>query len=146
LLGLQPPRTARPGARNGPPPPKISVVGDVFEDDVRAALYASKVVAYEPGFNIIIAGANQDDWNTDKGAIATIWRDGRIIRAQFLNRIVDAHANDQSIPTLLVDPHFAEAVAHGEEAWRNCVSTAALSGIPVPGFLIGTQLLRLDGQ
>ena len=146
MLGLQPLRTARPGARNGPRPPKISVVGDDFEHDVRAALYASKVVACEPGFNIIIAGANQDDSNTDKGAIATIWRDGRIIRAQFLSRIVDALATDQSSPTLLVDPHFAEAVAHGEEAWRYCVSTGALSGIPVPGLLVGTQLLRLDGQ
>jgi len=134
LLGLQPPRTARPGARNGPPPPKISVVGDVFEDDVRAALYASKVVAYAQGFDIIIAGAKQYDWTIDKGAIATIWRGGCIIRAQFLNRIVDAYANDPSIPTLLVDPYFAKAVADGEAAWRRIVSAAALSGIPVPGF------------
>ncbi len=114
--------------------PKIPVVGDTFEDDVRAALYASKVVAYAQGFDIIIAGAKQYDWNIDKGAIATIWRGGCIIRAQFLNRIVDAYANDPSIPTLLVDPYFAKAVADGEAAWRRIVSTAVLSGIPVPGF------------
>jgi len=114
--------------------PEISVVSDTFEDDVRAALYASKVVAYAQGFDIIIAGAKAYDWNIDKGAIATIWRGGCIIRAQFLNRIVEAYANDPSIPTLLVDPYFAKIVADGEAAWRRCVSTAVLSGIPVPGF------------
>src|SRR5450756_2996758 len=89
--------------------PEISIVGDTFDEDVRAALYAAKVVAYAQGFDIIIAGAKQYDWTIDKGAIATIWRGGCIIRAQFLNRIVDAYANDPSIPTLLVDPYFAKA-------------------------------------
>jgi 6-phosphogluconate dehydrogenase len=114
--------------------PEIAVVGHTFVDDVRQALYASKVVAYAQGFDEIIAGASKYDWNIDKGAVATIWRGGCIIRAQFLNRIVDAYANDPSIPTLLVDPFFAAAVASGESAWRRVVSTAALSGIPVPGF------------
>ncbi|TFB84172.1 NADP-dependent phosphogluconate dehydrogenase [Cryobacterium algoricola] len=114
--------------------PEIAVVGHTFVDDVRQALYASKVVAYAQGFDEIIAGAAKYNWNIDKGAVATIWRGGCIIRAQFLNRIVDAYANDPSIPTLLVDPFFAAAVASGESAWRRVVSTAALSGIPVPGF------------
>ncbi|WP_241986641.1 NADP-dependent phosphogluconate dehydrogenase [Cryobacterium sp. Hh4] len=114
--------------------PEIAVVGHTFQDDVRQALYASKVVAYAQGFDAIIAGAEKYGWKIDKGAIATIWRGGCIIRAQFLNRIVDAYANDPSIPTLLVDPYFAQAVADGESAWRRVVSTAALSGIPVPGF------------
>ena len=114
--------------------PEIAVVGHTFQDDVRAALYASKVVAYAQGFDAIIAGAKQYNWDIDKGAIATIWRGGCIIRAQFLNRIVEAYANDPSIPTLLVDPYFAAAVTDGEAAWRRVVSTAALSGIPVPGF------------
>nr|WP_022886630.1 NADP-dependent phosphogluconate dehydrogenase [Glaciibacter superstes] len=114
--------------------PEIAVVGNTFQDDVRAALYASKVVAYAQGFDAIIAGAAKYGWDIDKGAIATIWRGGCIIRAQFLNRIVDAYANDASIPSLLVDPYFAKAVAEGESAWRRIVSTAALSGIPVPGF------------
>ncbi|MEB0306996.1 MULTISPECIES: NADP-dependent phosphogluconate dehydrogenase [unclassified Cryobacterium] len=114
--------------------PEIAVVGHTFVDDVRQALYASKVVAYAQGFDEIIAGAAKYNWSIDKGAVATIWRGGCIIRAQFLNRIVDAYANDPSIPTLLVDPFFAAAVAAGESAWRRVVSTAALSGIPVPGF------------
>ena len=114
--------------------PEIAVVGHTFVDDVRQALYASKVVAYAQGFDEIIAGAAKYNWSIDKGAVATIWRGGCIIRAQFLNRIVDAYANDPSIPTLLVDPFFAAAVASGKAAWRRVVSTAALSGIPVPGF------------
>lgn len=114
--------------------PEIAVVGHTFQDDVRQALYASKVVAYAQGFDAIIAGAKKYNWNIDMGAMATIWRGGCIIRAQFLNRIVDAYANEPSIPTLLADPYFAAAVADGETAWRRIVSTAALSGIPVPGF------------
>ena len=124
--------------------PEIAVIGEgnSFEDDVRAALYASKVVAYAQGFDAIIAGADKYNWNIDKGAIATIWRGGCIIRAQFLNRIVEAYANDASLPTLLADPYFANAVTEGESAWRRVVATAALSGIPVPGF--GSALSYYD--
>lgn len=114
--------------------PELSVVGHTFEEDVRKALYASKIIAYAQGFDAIIAGAQKYGWDIDKGAIATIWRGGCIIRAQFLNRIVDAYHHDASIPTLLVDKYFMDAIADGEAAWRRVVSTAALSGIPVPGF------------
>ncbi|MFP7832626.1 NADP-dependent phosphogluconate dehydrogenase [Marisediminicola sp. LYQ134] len=114
--------------------PEIHSASDNFEDDVRAALYASKVVAYAQGFDVIIAGALEYGWNIDKGAVAKIWRGGCIIRAQFLNRIVEAYENNPGISTLLEDPYFAQAVADGEAAWRRIVSTAALSGIPIPGF------------
>ena len=126
--------------------PEIAVIGHSFQDDVRHALYASKVVAYAQGFDAIIAGAQKYGWSIDKGAIATIWRGGCIIRAQFLNRIVEAYANDPSIPTLLVDPYFAGAVVDGEAAWRRIVSTAALSGHPGARVLLGAQLLRLARQ
>ncbi|QWT23800.1 NADP-dependent phosphogluconate dehydrogenase [Subtercola sp. PAMC28395] len=109
-------------------------VGDSFSDDVNAALYASKVVAYAQGFDAIIAGAEKYGWEINKGNIAKIWRGGCIIRAQFLNRIVEAYDKNPGLKTLLADPYFASAVANGEAAWRRIVSTAALSGIPVPGF------------
>jgi 6-phosphogluconate dehydrogenase (decarboxylating) (EC 1.1.1.44) len=105
-----------------------------FADDVAKALYASKVVAYAQGFDAIIAGADKYGWEIDKGEIAKIWRGGCIIRAQFLNRIVDAYQNNPDLATLLEDPYFAQAVADGENAWRRIVATAALSGVPVPGF------------
>jgi 6-phosphogluconate dehydrogenase len=114
--------------------PKVQPTYEGFEDDVRAALYASKVVAYAQGFDAIIAGAKEYGWNIDKGAIAKIWRGGCIIRAQFLNRIVEAYAKNPDLETLLQDDYFAAAIAQGESAWRRIVSIAALSGVPVPGF------------
>ncbi|MEO6125365.1 MAG: NADP-dependent phosphogluconate dehydrogenase [Ilumatobacteraceae bacterium] len=122
--------------------PLAQPVSDGFEEDVRAALYASKVVAYAQGFDAIVAGADEHGWNIDKGSIAKIWRGGCIIRAQFLDRIVDAYANDATITTLLEDPYFAQAVAEGESSWRRIVSIAALSGVPVPGF--GSALSYFD--
>ncbi|SDZ34890.1 NADP-dependent phosphogluconate dehydrogenase [Herbiconiux ginsengi] len=123
-------------------PSVVEVDVDTFADDIRAALYASKVVAYAQGFDEIIAGAKQYGWDIDKGAVAKIWRAGCIIRAQFLNRIVEAYQNNPDITSLLEDPYFAAAVASGEEAWRRVVSTAALSGVPVPGF--GSALSYYD--
>jgi 6-phosphogluconate dehydrogenase len=114
--------------------PKPVAVGKEFSDDVRAALYASKVVAYAQGFDAIIAGAKQFNWKIDKGAVAKIWRAGCIIRAQFLNRIVEAYQRNSNLRSLLEDEYFAKAVADGTAAWRRIVSTAALSGIPAPGF------------
>ncbi|WP_157487645.1 NADP-dependent phosphogluconate dehydrogenase [Leifsonia sp. Root112D2] len=114
--------------------PDAQTVDSNFADDVSKALYASKVVAYAQGFDAIIAGAEKYGWNINKGNIAKIWRGGCIIRAQFLNRIVDAYAENANIATLLEAPYFANAVAEGEAAWRRVVATAALSGVPVPGF------------
>ena len=114
--------------------PQIQEVGEGFEDDVRAALYASKVVAYAQGFDLIIAGAKEYDWDIDLGDMAKIWRGGCIIRAQFLNRIVEAYDKNPDLETLLEDPYFANAVAEGDAAWRRIVGIAAASGIPAPGF------------
>jgi 6-phosphogluconate dehydrogenase len=114
--------------------PKPVAVDEGFVNDVRAALYASKVVAYAQGFDAITAGAAEHGWDIDRGAVAKIWRAGCIIRARFLNRIVEAYERQPGLRTLLEDPYFAKAVADGEAAWRRVVSVAALSGIPAPGF------------
>jgi 6-phosphogluconate dehydrogenase len=114
--------------------PEPVEVGDGFEDDVRAALYASKVVAYAQGFDAIIAGAEEYGWDIDLSEVARIWRGGCIIRARFLDRIVDAYRRDTRPATLLEDPYFADVVARGEAAWRRVVVVAAQSGVPAPGF------------
>ena len=101
---------------------------------MRNALYASKVVAYAQGFDQIRAGSEQYDWGIDLGAMATIWRGGCIIRAQFLNRIREAYDADPDLPSLLVAPYFADAVRDGLDAWRRVVSQASAAGIPVPAF------------
>ena len=107
---------------------------DKFIDDVRQALYASKIVAYAQGFNQIQAGSAEYNWNITPGSLATIWRGGCIIRAKFLNRIKEAFDEDPDLATLIAAPYFRSAVEAGIDSWRRVVSTATQLGIPVPGF------------
>jgi 6-phosphogluconate dehydrogenase len=116
---------------------------DAFVEDVRRALYASKVVAYAQGFDHIEAGSDEYGWNIDRGAMATIWRGGCIIRARFLNRIREAYDDDPKLPSLLVAPYFAEAVRSGVDSWRRVVAQAATSGVPTPAF--SSSLAYYDG-
>jgi 6-phosphogluconate dehydrogenase len=116
---------------------------DGFVEDVRRALYASKVVAYAQGFDHIEAGSAEYDWNIDRGAMATIWRGGCIIRARFLDRIREAYDGTPDLPSLLVDPYFADAVRNGEQSWRRVVAQAAGAGIPTPAF--SSSLAYYDG-
>ncbi|MEY2675805.1 MAG: hypothetical protein RL102_1071, partial [Actinomycetota bacterium] len=81
-----------------------------FVEDVRRALYASKLVAYSQGFDAIRAGAKEYGWSIDLGAVSKIWRGGCIIRAQFLNRIADAYAANANLESLILDPYFKDAV------------------------------------
>lgn len=105
-----------------------------FIEDVRQALYASKIVAYAQGFNQIQVGSLEYDWNITPGDLATIWRGGCIIRAKFLNRIKDAFDENADLPTLLVAPYFRDAIEAAVDSWRRVVVTATQLGIPVPGF------------
>jgi 6-phosphogluconate dehydrogenase len=107
---------------------------DAFIEQVRRALYASKVVAYAQGFDHIAAGSAEYDWDIDRGAMATIWRGGCIIRARFLDRIRAAYDENPGLPSLLVAPYFADAVRDGVDSWRQVVAQAALSGIATPAF------------
>ena len=105
-----------------------------FIEDVRVALYASKVVAYAQGFDQIEAASVEYGWNIDRGAMARIWRGGCIIRARFLNRITEAYERNPELPSLLVDPYFTDAVSDGVSGWRRVVAQAALAGVPTPAF------------
>ncbi len=107
---------------------------DQFVDDVRAALYASKIVAYAQGFDQLAAGAKEHGWDLDLGTVATIWRGGCIIRARFLDRIREAYAADPDLDSLLTAPYFADALQEGIAAWRRVVGTAVASGVPTPAF------------
>ena len=114
-----------------------------FAADVEQALYAAKVVAYAQGFNQIQAGSTEYGWNIDLASLATIWRGGCIIRAEFLNDIRKAYTTDPKLPTLLTDSTFAGEVAGAQDSWRKVVSTAAQLGIPAPG--LSTALSYYDG-
>lgn len=122
---------------------RVEVDRDVFVDQVRAALYASKVVAYAQGFDQIAAGAEAHGWDIDLGEVATIWRGGCIIRAQFLDRIKEAYADEPDLTTLLTTAYFADAVKDGVDAWREVVATAARGGVPTPAF--SSSLAYFDG-
>ena len=116
---------------------------DGFVDDVRRALYASKVVAYAQGFAQLAAASKESDWNVDLGMMATIWRGGCIIRARFLNRIREAYDKNPDLASLLLDDYFAQIVADGQDSWRRVVATGAKIGIPTPGF--SSALAYYDG-
>ncbi|MDT5037433.1 MAG: 6-phosphogluconate dehydrogenase [Micromonosporaceae bacterium] len=134
-------------ASRGLPGPRAATLAasaaQTLVDDVEQALYASKIVAYAQGFNQIQAGSAEYDWNIDPGAMATIWRGGCIIRAEFLDRIRAAYDGDRNLPSLLVDEYFTESVRDAQDAWRRVVGTAAGLGIPAPGF--ATALAYYDG-
>jgi 6-phosphogluconate dehydrogenase len=119
-----------------PAPADEGFAGDrqQFIDDVRKALYASKVVAYAQGFDHILAGSADFRWGIEPGAIATIWRGGCIIRARFLDRIREAYDGNPDLPSLLVAPYFAAAVSDGVDSWRRVVAAAVQAGIPTPAF------------
>jgi 6-phosphogluconate dehydrogenase len=116
---------------------------DGFVEDVRQALYASKVVAYSQGFDQIAAASAEFGWNIDRGAMARIWRGGCIIRARFLNRITEAYERDADLALLLADDYFADAVGTCLAAWRRVVAGAAQNGIPTPAF--SSSLAYYDG-
>jgi len=105
-----------------------------FVEDIRKALYASKVVAYSQGFDQIAAGSAEYGWNVEPGKLATIWRGGCIIRAKFLDRIREAYAENPELPALLLAPYFRDAVEDSVESWRRVIITATGMGVPVPAF------------
>ncbi len=116
---------------------------DAFVEDVRQALYASKVVAYSQGFDQIAAASEEYDWNIDRGAMARIWRGGCIIRARFLNRITEAYERNADLPLLLADDYFTDVVDNCLPAWRRVTAGAAQNGVPTPAF--SSSLAYYDG-
>jgi 6-phosphogluconate dehydrogenase len=103
-------------------------------DDVRKALYASKICSYAQGMNIIRAKSIEKGWNLDLGEISRIWKGGCIIRAIFLDRIKQAYDRNPKLASLLVDPEFAREIVDRQEAWRRVVSLAISVGISTPGM------------
>ena len=111
--------------------------------DLRRALYASKIVSYAQGYMLMRAAAKQYGWNLNYGGIALLWRGGCIIRSIFLGEIKKAFDKNPNLENLLLDPFFAQAIKDGLPSWRRVVATAALKGIPVPAF--ATALAFFDG-
>ena len=112
-------------------------------EEIRQALYASKICSYAQGFQLMKMAAGERGWELDLGGIALMWREGCIIRAQFLERIKDAYDEDPSLANLLLAPYFKQAIDRSQSAWRRVVAVAVEKGIPVPAF--GSALAYYDG-
>jgi len=114
--------------------PKQKFSGDkkAFVNDLRQALYASKIVSYAQGYQLMRAAAAEHKWNLNYGGIALMWRGGCIIRSVFLGKIKEAFDKNPDLTNLLLDPFFKDAVEKAQPAWRNVVTTAVQMGIPIP--------------
>src|SRR5438132_3575329 len=107
---------------------------DRFIEAVRDALYASKIISYAQGMELLRSGSATYEWNLNLSDIATIWRGGCIIRAKFLNRIVEAYQRDPALHNLLLDRYFTRIVKRAQPKWRLVVLTAVKLGVAVPAF------------
>jgi len=101
---------------------------------VHDALYASKVISYTQGLDLMKTMGEKKQWGLDLGHIAAIWRGGCIIRARFLNRITDAYRADPGLANLMLDPFFKDLLNRTQQPWREVVALAVSNGIPVPAF------------
>ena len=112
-------------------------------EEIRQALYASKICSYAQGFQLMKMAGSEHGWDLDLGGIALMWREGCIIRAQFLEGIKEAYDEDPDLPNLLLASFFKEAIDASQGAWRRVVAMAVENGIPVPAF--GSALAYYDG-
>ncbi|MHB1308019.1 MAG: decarboxylating NADP(+)-dependent phosphogluconate dehydrogenase [Limisphaerales bacterium] len=126
------------------PKPTISTKDRAkFVEDLRKALYASKIISYTQGYMLMRAAAQQYGWKLNLGGIALMWRGGCIIRSVFLSKIKEAFDRKPKLTNLLLDPFFRKAIRDSQRSWRNVVATAVRKGIPVPAS--STALAFFDG-
>jgi len=125
--------------------PKAGFSGDKesFIADLRQALYASKIVSYAQGYQLMRAAAAEHKWNLNYGGIALMWRGGCIIRSVFLGKIKEAFDKNPDLTNLLLAPFFKDAVENAQAAWRRVVVAAVEMGVPMPA--ISSALTFYDG-
>ncbi len=125
--------------------PHVGFIGNrtAMIADLGEALYASKIVSYAQGFQIMRAMAVERGWRLDYGGIAQLWRGGCIIRSVFLEKIREAFAADFDFSNLLLAPFFQQAIEKAQPGWRRAVAAALQWGIPIPA--ISAALAYYDG-
>jgi 6-phosphogluconate dehydrogenase len=124
------------------PHPDLSSARSTLVAKVHDALYASKVVSYAQGLDLMRTMSARRQWELDLGAIAALWRGGCIIRARFLNRITEAYRADPDLGQLMLAPFFRDLLERSQQSWRDVVALAVSQGIPVPAF--GASLAYYD--
>jgi 6-phosphogluconate dehydrogenase len=116
------------------PKAEISAEKAALVKKAHDALYASKIISYAQGLDLITTMSKEKNWNLDLSKIAAIWRGGCIIRARFLNDITDAYRKDPKLSNLMLAPFFTDLLNGFQQNWREVISMATLAGIPVPSF------------
>lgn len=127
---------------NGPKP-KFTGDKKQFIEDIKYALYASKLVSYAQGYVLMNLAAKENGWNLNNGGIALMWRGGCIIRSAFLGRIKEAFDKNPDLSNLLLDPYFKEKIESSQDSWRRVISAAVMNGIWTPA--LSTALNYFDG-
>jgi len=125
------------------PQPKFTGDKKEFVAKIQRALYASKICSYAQGYQLMRAAAEEYKWDLKFGDIALMWREGCIIRAQFLGRIKEAFDKNPELENLLLDDYFKKVIEANQDAWREVIATAVINGIPVPAF--SSALAYYDG-
>jgi 6-phosphogluconate dehydrogenase len=141
LSAIKEERVAASGELNGPDAEFHGERKD-FITQLHDAVYAAKICSYAQGFQLMRAASKEHNWNLNFGEIASIWRGGCIIRAQFLGRISKAYDANPDLANLLLNPYFNEVIADTQASWRNVIKTAVDLGIPIPAM--GTALNYYD--
>ena len=127
----------------GGPVPRLEGKQEELIGDIQQALYASKIVSYAQGYDLMRVAAKEYGWNLNYGGIALMWRGGCIIRSVFLGEIKDAFTRDPELRNLLLDPYFRGEMESAQAAWRRVVARAVEIGIPVPAM--SSALAYYDG-
>jgi 6-phosphogluconate dehydrogenase len=126
-------------------PAKAELNGDrkAFIEDVRRALYCSKMISYAQGYMLLQAAAKESGWNLNLGGIALMWRGGCIIRSRFLGKIKEAFDKNPKLTNLLLDDFFSKTLIEYQASWRKALGAAIAAGVPTPAF--STALAFFDG-
>ncbi len=143
LSALKDERVAASKVLKGPQHKTDNIDRKIFIEDVRRALYCSKVISYAQGYMLLREAGEEQGWNLNMGGIALMWRGGCIIRSQFLGKIKAAYDNNPQLTNLLLDEFFEKILNDYQSAWRHAVIHAIGFGIPTPAF--STALAFFDG-
>ena len=143
LSALKTERTAASKVLSGPEATILVDDREAFINDVKEALFASKIISYTQGYMLLREASSEYGWDLNYGAIAMMWRGGCIIRSQFLTDIKAAFDKDAQLSNLLLDDYFKTAIDRCQGAWRRVISKAVEVGIPTPCF--STALAFYDG-
>jgi len=143
LSAIKDERVAASKVLPGPKPAPFTGNKVAFIKNLKLALYASKVVSYAQGYQLMRAAAQENGWNLNYGGIALMWRGGCIIRSAFLGKIKKAFDKDPGMVNLLMDPFFTKVAKKAQTSWRRVVATSVKMGIPMP--TISSALAYYDG-